>query len=126
MPVKQPARTKTMPQDENVATLPAPKPSHGPKIFKRAEYSIFELTLRELGKAPSEVCEALGYAPGTWVGWKTDGKIPQVAAIACEALRRRQSRAGDSTTWLVKCTSTAHSNAIEALCKGLGCEFVNI
>src|ERR1700722_17594058 len=85
------------------------------RVFKKVEYLSFETTVRELGKSRKEICEAIGYAPNSWVRWKSEGKMPQVVAIACEALRRRQGNSREGQVWLVKTQSKAHSDAIEAL-----------
>lgn len=96
------------------------------KTFKKVEISVFETTCRELNQEPGIVCQALGYSSHTFNGWRSEGKMPQVAAIACEALRRRHTPRDEGRTWLVKCLSKSHSDAIEAICRGLGVEYVNI
>lgn len=97
------------------------------KVFKRADYSVFEMTVRELGKSASIVCEALGYAPGSWKSWEVDKKMPQVAAIACEALRRRvNGEAKGLKVWLVKTTTQSQADTIAAMCRGLNVEFTDI
>lgn len=94
------------------------------KLFQKADYSVFEETCQALGKSSTEVCDALGYSSNAWVEWKKEGKMPRVAAIACEGIRRRNGLS--DRVYLVKVTTKDQENALQALFKGLGVEFVNV
>ena len=93
--------------------------------YKRVDYSIFLETCRDLGKTEAEVCTAIGYSESVYNKWLHDKKMPQVAAIACEALRRRNGKA-EASVYLVKCLTKDQAHAIEALARGLGIEYVNV
>ena len=94
------------------------------KTFQTSEYGVFTETCAALGKSESELCEALGYNPATWSGWKTSGKIPRVAAIACEGVRRRAG-IGEKT-FVLKTQTKPQRDALEAMARGLGIEIIEI
>jgi hypothetical protein len=98
--------------------------SKAKKIYKRADYSVFAETCAAIGKKETEVCESLGYSPNSWTEWKKTNQMPRVAAIACEGIRRRMGLS--EKTFLVKVATKEQENALTAICKGLGLEFVNI
>lgn len=96
------------------------------KQFQKVEFASFETTARELGVSADKLCETLGYAGHSHAHWKETGVMPKVASLACEALRRRQPNGHKAEVWLVKVETQNQRQALEALCKGLGCEFVSV
>jgi hypothetical protein len=50
-----------------------------------------------------QMSEALGYAPGAYSGFKRNDKLPKTAALAAEALMRRQAANGDADQFLMVC-----------------------
>ena len=72
------------------------------KEFKRASYDIFQATIKMLDIPPGELAEELGYNAHSYMGWKKEGKIPAVAALACEALQRRNGKGAKSHLLLIQ------------------------
>jgi hypothetical protein len=64
------------------------------KNYKRAPYAYFKETAEQLGIRESELAGQLGYSPTNASTWRGAGKIPEVAKLACEALRRRHKGNG--------------------------------
>ena len=71
------------------------------KVFNRAPYQIFHETMEALQMTSTELATTLGYSSTAGSGWKKDDKIPQVAALACEALKRRAGLSTQCTVLLV-------------------------
>jgi hypothetical protein len=95
--------------------------------YQKVDFSIFEATAKELGLDQRELSKALGYSPEAAGKWAQERKIPAVTGLACECLRRRRGNGGTkASTWLVKVENANQQNALEALCKGLGCEWVQV
>lgn len=95
--------------------------------YQKAEYAIFEATARELNLSPAQLAKEIGYSDSTAYKWEHDGKMPKTAALACECLRRRRGNNGKACeTWLIKLETDAQKHALEAICKGLGVEYVGV
>lgn len=83
------------------------------------EYSVFEATVTALGVTPSTLCAELGYDSSSYHNWRKKGKMPKVAAVACEGLRRRLQQ-HKVTILIVECTTATHLSTIKAVATGLG------
>lgn len=94
------------------------------KQYSKVDYSIFEATLTALDMKPTPLCQLLGYHGVAWSNWKKEGKIPKVAGLACEGLRRRNG-ASDKVL-LIHTASQPQRDMLRTVAKGLGLEVKEI
>ena len=58
---------------------------------KKVSFQIFLDTAERFEMAPGALCEALGYSRGSHNAWRINNKMPKVASLACEGLKRRNN-----------------------------------
>ncbi len=66
------------------------------KIFQTTDATVFTETCKALSMNAAALCTALGYSSNSSHAWTKSGTMPKVAAIACEALRKRLGTPGDA------------------------------
>lgn len=68
-----------------------------PREFKRVPLNGMETVRHRLSLTEPQFSEALGYSSGAFTEWKATGNAPAVAALAAEALARRQASTSEVT-----------------------------
>lgn len=74
------------------------------RVFKQVSFEVFKNAAAKLAMQWADLAEALGYSRSAHIKWEEDKRLPAVAALACEALIRRQgnSAKGDVRYQLLK------------------------
>ena len=88
---------------------------------QKALYSTFLQTAKDLAITREELSERLGYASNAHCDWQKSGGMPQVANIACQALRASTPIPKD-TIFLIRTEDKAE--ALTAVLRALSLKFV--
>lgn len=114
------------------AKSPSLSGDNSTKLSRKMHYvtvdiSVFHTTVKGLNITEAQLATELGYSDSGWRSWQSTGKMPKVAALACEALRRRQAPNGNKNTlMLARVTSQDTLLAVKALLKALSVEFTEL
>lgn len=82
-----------------------------PKTYQKADAVIFMETAQALGLSETRLSEELGYTENAGREWINKGQMPKVAALACEALRRRVGAKADTFTMVAQIVNGQLINA---------------